>query len=233
MPEGKLDEAAAIYEKNDTYFVKDAAEVKAVRDALFPGGVMAREPASIRSNSSSENVEKVVKPPHIPTFRNTSRRVSTAPACALALTAISPMQKAPIALIIIVVSGKPFSGRSGIRPIRYLAIAPSMGAVTVLGNASLDFSAGVISDNSVTGNRACGGGICVYDFSTAAKDTDGYVPAPENYITKFTMTGGTVSGNSAVRSGGGIYVQSLAASISGGTISGNKAGFMSLIKSTP
>jgi len=102
----------------------------------------------------------------------------------------------------------------------------AMGAVTVLGNASLDFSAGVISDNSVTGNRACGGGICVYDFSTAAKDTDGYVPAPENYITKFTMTGGTVSGNSAARSGGGIYVQSLAASISGGTISGNKAGFM-------
>jgi len=43
MPEGKLDEAAAIYEKNDTYFVKDAAEVKAVRDALFPGGVMNKD----------------------------------------------------------------------------------------------------------------------------------------------------------------------------------------------
>ncbi|MCI2061791.1 MAG: aldehyde dehydrogenase family protein [Eubacteriaceae bacterium] len=43
MPEGKLDEAAAIYEKNDTYFVRDAAEVKAVRDALFPGGVMNKD----------------------------------------------------------------------------------------------------------------------------------------------------------------------------------------------
>lgn len=43
MPKGKIDEALKIYAENDVRYVDEAGEVKALRDALFPGGVMNKD----------------------------------------------------------------------------------------------------------------------------------------------------------------------------------------------
>jgi len=76
---------------------------------------------SIREKASSENVEKVVKPPHNPVFQNStafgeiSSRLLTSPT-------IKPIRTAPRRFVISVRTGKPVF--TGIKLIAYLPIAP-------------------------------------------------------------------------------------------------------------
>lgn len=91
--------------------------------------------------------------------------------------------------------------------------APSGGGIYLIGNAELNMSGGFISNNEAT--RGYGGGVCVAGQSggnTTNKD-----------VTSFTMTGGVIEGNSAAKSGGGIYVNSDYVTLSGGKIINNEA----------
>ena len=73
-------------------------------------------PFAISASVSSAKEENVVKPPQIPTFKNsTSLGLSEFFA---ATAATRPMTKAPMTLIRNVLNGNPFSGFIGSRPIR-------------------------------------------------------------------------------------------------------------------
>jgi hypothetical protein len=85
----------------------------------------------------------------------------------------------------------------------------SYSTITVSGtNAQLELKNGTISGNAnYYGSSYDGGGVFIYGGS-------------------FTMTGGTISGNTAsgyYRGGGGVYVFSATFTMTGGTISGNTA----------
>ncbi len=73
----------------------------------------------------------------------------------------------------------------------------------------MNMSGGTISQNQADGaaGAACGGGVLVNSVQTAP----------------FTMTGGSIEGNSSEGSGGGLYIFNGECSISDGTISGNTA----------
>jgi hypothetical protein len=78
----------------------------------------------------------------------------------------------------------------------------------VLVNSSVDrvafiMNGGTISNNTATSSQEGGGGVTVYNGG-------------------FTMTGGTISGNTAEGRGGGVWTRT-AFTMSGGTISGNTA----------
>ena len=68
-------------------------------------------------NDSKEKVEKVVKPPHRPVFKNNSRFLLK-PVFFKAVAEIRPITNAPITFIIKVLRGNPFSIFIGINPIR-------------------------------------------------------------------------------------------------------------------
>lgn len=91
--------------------------------------------------------------------------------------------------------------------------APQGGGIYLIGNTELNMSGGRISNNKATWGP--GGGVCVAGQSggnTTNKD-----------VTSFTMTGGVIEGNSAAKSGGGIYVNSDYVTLSGGKIINNEA----------
>lgn len=91
--------------------------------------------------------------------------------------------------------------------------APQGGGIYLIGKTELNMSGGRISNNEAT--RHHGGGVCVAGQSggnTTNKD-----------VTSFTMTGGVIEGNSAAKSGGGIYVNSDDVTLSGGKIINNEA----------
>jgi len=80
-------------------------------------------------------------------------------------------------------------------------IAQGGGGVFVLGDGKFEMHGGTISNNIAT--ASCGGGVMVGK-------------------SNFTITGGKISGNSAI-SGGGLFYSSTVANISNVTISGNTA----------
>ena len=73
----------------------------------------------------------------------------------------------------------------------------------------MNMAGGTISQNQADGaaGAACGGGLLVNSVQTAP----------------FTMTGGSIEGNSSEGSGGGLYIFNGECSMSNGTISGNTA----------
>lgn len=91
--------------------------------------------------------------------------------------------------------------------------APSGGGIYLIGNTELNMSGGRISKNKAT--RGYGGGVCVAGQS-GGNNTN-------KDVTSFTMTGGVIKGNSAAKSGGGIYVNSDDVTLSGGNIINNEA----------
>ncbi|MEM9564819.1 MAG: right-handed parallel beta-helix repeat-containing protein [Actinomycetota bacterium] len=86
------------------------------------------------------------------------------------------------------------------------------------GGGGLAIQAGnaIITSTDVTGNDAPGDGGGLW-FDKASNDNFDDDPS-------FSMTGGTVSGNTAGLGGGGLYVHSTGANLLGLTISGNTAG---------
>lgn len=81
------------------------------------------EPPFINSAVSRENVEKVVKPPHIPTFKKSSNFGSIFSFFETA-KAIQPIANAPAIFIKKVLIGNDVGFLIGIKPIRYLKTAP-------------------------------------------------------------------------------------------------------------
>jgi hypothetical protein len=77
---------------------------------------------SNKENASSENVEKVVKPPHTPVFQNKTA-LSEALSLLLTIPTMNPISIAPRIFVINVSIGK--SVFTGIRLIAYLPIAPN------------------------------------------------------------------------------------------------------------
>lgn len=101
------------------------------------------------------------------------------------------------------------------------------GGVMVSGAASFEMRGGLITGNSA-GN---GGGVCVYDLYTSFGGDSSFEEWKAMYPGAFTMTGGTISGNSSSYCtlvpdggcGGGIYVASDNVVLEAGDISGNTA----------
>ena len=101
------------------------------------------------------------------------------------------------------------------------------GGVMVNGAASFEMQGGLITGNSA-GN---GGGVCVYDLYTSFGGDSSFEEWKAMYPGAFTMTGGTISGNSSSYCtlvpdggcGGGIYVASDNVVLEAGDISGNTA----------
>lgn len=91
--------------------------------------------------------------------------------------------------------------------------APQGGGIYLIGNTELNMSGGRISGNKATIGH--GGGVCVAGQSGGNTTTTD--------ITKFTMTGGVIEGNSAKDCGGGVYVNSNDVTLSGGKIINNNA----------
>ena len=87
-----------------------------------------------------------------------------------------------------------------------LDAAGRFGVIIILANGDLTLTNGVPGSGAVTGGSAVeGGGVCVYHGT-------------------FTMSGGTISGNTASYAGGGVYVDyGCAFTMTGGAISGNAA----------
>ena len=77
---------------------------------------------SNKSKASSENVEKVVNPPHTPVFQNSKARGATLPFLS-AIHTLNTISPAPTMFVISVNIGNCVF--TGIRLIAYLAIAPS------------------------------------------------------------------------------------------------------------
>lgn len=75
-------------------------------------------------------------------------------------------------------------------------------------NSKIAMSGGAIKNNATIGTNGCGGGICLWDG------------------VGFTMTGGEISGNSAVNGGGLCFKGNSSGgtfSLAGGTVAGNSA----------
>lgn len=78
---------------------------------------MSGWPPFTRSELSSAKDENVVKPPQIPAFKKRTNLGFADPFFAVS-PAITPIRKAPAALMAKVLTGKAVSSLTGIRPIR-------------------------------------------------------------------------------------------------------------------
>ena len=102
------------------------------------------------------------------------------------------------------------------------------GGIMLAGPAELT----MCENAEISGNTAViGGGVAVYDMFLAQSTVTDHDSWKEHNPARFTMTGGTVSGNQAIGGsggdrgcGGGIYVASDNVELKGGIIEGNTAG---------
>lgn len=100
------------------------------------------------------------------------------------------------------------------------------GGVMIFGAGKFTFESGEISGNTAP---LTGGAVLAMDAYTTGIDTKNFANTTIEkwsrvYPATFIMTGGTITGNKAESSGGGVYIANNTSEISGGEITDNTAG---------
>lgn len=143
-------------------------------------------------------------------------------------------QAATVTLQNVIVDGGSENGTTASRAL--VSIGNNENLTFKSGNLVLAAGAVLQNNNNITANGA-GGGICVIvgsvEMQTGSKITgnqaeQGGGVALVNILTTFTMSGGTISGNTAANTkgyGGGVYLGSGTFTMTGGTITNNTANY--------